>query len=266
MISRPPPRLSGRLFGLPIALGSLSLPATAVSVAAQSLPTADEPYILGDDIELYADFMMSGGPPPDGIPSIDEPRFVAADRVALGDNDMVIGFAHEGDARAYPQRIVVQHEIVNDVVGGLPVAVTYCPLTATAQGFQRGETTLGVSGQLLNSNLVMYDRDSESYFAQIAATGLTGDLEGGTLVEVDLVWTTWDRWRQAHPETLVLAEQTGYMRNYARDPYGSYNPIRGYYSENHTLFPLLHASEDEHRKEMVVGARTSEASARFVLR
>lgn len=232
---------------------------------ASDLPLADTGYALGDEIDAYADFMMSGGPPPDGIPSIDEPRFVSADEADLDPGDVVIGFVHGGEARAYPRHVVVYHEIVNDRVGGLNVAITYCPLTATAQGFERGSTTFGVSGQLINSNLVMYDRESESYFPQIAATGINGEHRGQTLVEVDVTWTTWERWRAAYPETTVLSEDTGHLRNYERDPYGQYNPVGGYYAQDETIFPLMHDSGRHHPKEMVVGGRTSERSAYFVL-
>lgn len=229
------------------------------------LPFADTPYVLGDEIDAYVDFMMSGGPPPDGIPSIERPRFLAADKADLDPGDLVIGFHHGGEARAYPQRIVVYHEVVNDRVGGLNVAITYCPLTATAQGFKRGTTTLGVSGQLLNSNLVMFDRESGSLFSQIAATGLTGEHRGRTLDEVDVTWTTWERWRAAHPRTTVLSERTGHLRNYDRDPYGRYNPVGGYYTQDGTIFPLMHTSGEHHQKKMVVGGRTSERSVYFVL-
>jgi hypothetical protein len=232
---------------------------------AQSIPLAEEPYVLGDKIDTYNSFMMSGGPPPDGIPSIDKPRFVSASEARLDGGDLVIGFHHEGQARAYPQKILVHHEIVNDRVGGLNVAITYCPLTATAQGFERGSSTLGVSGQLLNSNLVMYDRDSGTLFSQIASTGLRGKHRARTLVEVNLIWTTWDRWRAKYPQTEVLSERTGHLRNYSRDPYGSYNPRGGYYSQQGTIFPLLHESKRHHDKEMVVGARTRERSGYFVM-
>lgn len=229
------------------------------------LPLAATPYVLGDPIDTYADFLMSGGPPPDGIPSIDRPRFVEPEEANLEPGDRVIGYHHGGEARAYPHEILVYHEIVNDRVGGLNVAITYCPLTATAQAFERGETTLGVSGRLLNSNLVMFDRDSRSLFSQIAATGLSGEHLGRTLVEVDVTWTTWERWRAAHPDTRVLSDDTGHLRNYSRDPYGRYDPARGYYAEDATIFPLLHESGSFHKKEMVVGARTAEHSAYFVL-
>ena len=230
-----------------------------------SLPMAENPYVMGDPVEAYADFMMSGGPPPDGIPAIDAPEFVDAEEADLDPGEMVIGFYNNGQARAYPQLILVHHEIVNDEVGGLNVAITYCPLTATAQGFERGDTTFGVSGQLLNSNLVMFDRETESYFGQILATGISGEHEGRTLQEVNLIWTTWERWHSQHPDTEVLSERTGHLRNYSRDPYGSYNPLGGYYAENRTMFPLMHDSNEYHKKEMVVGARNHERSAYFVL-
>jgi hypothetical protein len=254
-------------FGLVAAIVGLTrLTSASDGPAEPSLPFAETGYVLGDDIDAYASFMMSGGPPPDGIPSIDNPRFIAADAARLDPGDMVIGYAHGGQARAYPQRILVYHEIVNDQVGGLNVAITYCPLTATAQGFKRGDTTLGVSGQLLNSNLVMFDRETRSFFSQIAATGLTGPHRGRTLDEVNLMWTTWERWRAAHPETEVLSERTGHLRNYNRDPYGSYNPLGGYYAQDRTMFPLMHSSSLHHQKEMVVGGRTADRSAYFVMR
>lgn len=229
------------------------------------LPFADPPYVLSDEIEAYEGFMMSGGPPPDGIPAIDEPVFVSAEEAELRPGEPVIGFVHGGEARAYPQSILVYHEIVNDRVGGLNVAISYCPLTATAQGFHRGSTTFGVSGQLLNSNLVLFDRESGSYFSQIAATGITGEHRGRTLVEVDLTWTTWERWRAAHPETRVLSERSGHLRNYARDPYGSYDPIGGYYAQDGTLFPVMHESDRHHPKTMVLGARTESRSVYFTM-
>jgi len=230
-----------------------------------SLPFADQPYVLGHEIDQYVDFMMSGGPPPDGIPAIDDPQFLDAGSADLQGGDMVIGIYHEGEARAYPQNIMVWHEIVNDAVGGLNVTVTYCPLTATAQAFKRGDTTFGVSGQLLNSNMVIFDRDTRSYFSQINATGLTGEHRGRTLAEVNVIWTTWDRWRTAHPDTRVLSERTGHLRNYDRDPYGSYNPLGGYYAEDRTIFPLMNTSNQHRTKEMVLGGRNSERSVHFVM-
>lgn len=249
-----------------IGVGGLDRLTSASDVGQEpQLPFAESGYVLGDGIEEYAQFLMSGGPPLDGIPSIDRPRFVSATEARLDPGDRVIGFVHGGVARAYPHMVLVQHEIVNDEVGGLNVAITYCPLTATAQGFKRGDVTLGVSGQLLNSNLVLFDRETRSFFSQIAATGLTGEHRGRTLDEVNLIWTTWERWRAAHPDTEVLSERTGHLRNYNRDPYGRYNPIGGYYAGEGTIFPLMHSSSLYHAKKMVVGGRTAEHSAYFVM-
>jgi len=235
------------------------------SSLTEPIPLQRTTYVLGDAISTYRDFLMSGGPPPDGIPSIDNPRFVSPAQARLEPGDMVIGFHHGNEARAYPQKILVYHEIVNDRVGGLNVAITYCPLTATAQGFERGSTTLGVSGMLLNSNLVMFDRESGTLFPQIAATGLRGKHQGRSLVEVNLIWTTWEKWRAKYPNTRVLSERTGHLRNYTRDPYGSYNPLGGYYAQPRTIFPLLHTSTRQHAKAMVLGARTAEHSVYFLM-
>ncbi len=221
--------------------------------------------MLGHEPQAFRDNMMSGGPPPDGIPSIDDPQFISADEADLDPGDKVIGLEYEGVVRAYPQQILVAHEIVNHEIGGQNIAITYCPLTATAQGFKTGSTTLGVSGQLINSNLVMYDRDTGSLWPQIAGTAIDGEREGESLEEIDIVWTTWERWQDRHPDTEVLSTDTGFARNYNRDPYGSYNPIGGYYSSNNTMFPVMEDFERFHPKHMVIGARTTDNSVMFDL-
>ena len=115
--------------------------------------------------------MLSGGPGKDGIPSVDSPKYwnVEDANDFLDDGDIVFGLVENGVARAYPQRILVWHEIVNDVVGGVGLAVTYCPLTGTAIAFERGQTEFGVSGRLVNSNLIMFDRDTDTWFPQVLA-------------------------------------------------------------------------------------------------
>ncbi len=208
--------------------------------------------------------MLSGGPPPDGIPPIEEPRFVPANEANLDPNDRVIGLRHNGVVKAYPHDILVYHEIVNETIGGENIAVTYCPLTATAQAFKTGSTTLGVSGRLVNSNLVMYDRDTGSLWSQINGTAIAGEHRGKVLEEVDIVWTTWEKWRAANPETQVLTEDTGFLRNYSRDPYGSYNPDGGYYTSDQVMFPLLERLDEEvGRKDWVIGGRTGTGAVSF---
>lgn len=216
----------------------------------------------------YENAMMSGGPPKDGIPAIDAPKFWSANEADgyLEPGDIVFGLVENGMARAYPQRILVWHEIVNDTVGGLGLAVTYCPLTGTTIAFERGRTEFGVSGRLVNSNLIMYDRDTDTWFPQVLAVGFRGPHTGQALVERPMVWTTWERWRSAHPETEVLSTDTGFARNYSRDPYGAYNPLSGYYEPNSPrMFPVMNEDGRFPAKSVVVGARTTSAAVAFPL-
>ncbi|MFC6976067.1 DUF3179 domain-containing protein [Halomicroarcula sp. GCM10025709] len=226
-------------------------------------PLAEESRYLGYDIGTLDEAVVSGGVPKDGIPAIDEPTFTAAGSASLDDGAPVFGLVRGGDVRAYPQRILVHHEIVNDTVDGEPVAVTYCPLTGTAQGFERGPVEFGVSGNLVNSNLVMYDRGTDSRWPQMLATAIDGPLAGETLREFRVVWTTWGKWRGAYPETRVLTEDTGYTRRYGSDPYGRYDPPGGYYTSDRTLFEPLARDGRAHPKSVVVGTRTAEGALAF---
>lgn len=225
-------------------------------------PTAERDLPEDYSIDELMSAAQSGGPPPDGIPSIDDPSFDDPDDSSanLSDQSPVFGVEMDGEAKAYPQHILVWHEIVNDVIAGQSVSVTYCPLTGTAQGFYRGDTTFGVSGQLINTNLVMFDRATESWWPQMLARGIDGPFEGEYLEEFQVIWTTWERWREDHPDTVVLNESTGYARDYGRDPYGSYNPREGYYSDDSMLFPALTTDDRFEPKDVVIGARTSDGA------
>jgi hypothetical protein len=196
----------------------------------------------------------------DGIPSIDEPEFNDGDSV--NDGDPVFGVEVEDEARAYPQDILAQHEIVNDTVGGKNVAVTYCPLTGTTMGFERGETTFGVSGDLLNSNLVMYDRATDTRYPQVLGTGIEGKLRGKSLVPFEVTWTTWERWRNEHPDSPVLSRDVG-LRNYDNDPYGGYNPKTGYYSSDSLSFSVTNRDDRYHPKKVFMLARDAEEAVAF---
>ena len=213
------------------------------------------------DLERNA---QSGGPPKDGIPSIDDPTFVSPEASGLDEESIVLAVGGS-DPKAYPRRILVHHEIVNDEVDGTPVSVTYCPLTGTAQGFERGETEFGVSGRLINNNLVMYDRELERWWPQIPAVSIPGpwyDTAGGaTLREFEVVRTTWGQWRSLYPDTEVLSADTGFARNYDRDPYEP----RGYYTSDSTIFPNIFTDEDDrfHAKEWFYGARTESGAVAF---
>ncbi len=223
-----------------------------------AIPLADEQLPVEYSFETLRNEIMSGGVPQDGIPSIDDPVFESVDDVGdrLDDEDPIFGVLLNGEAKAYPQNVLVYHEIVNDEIGGDEVSVTYCPLTGTAMGIDNGGVEFGVSGQLLNSNLVMYDREGETLWPQMLSTAIDGPLEGASLTEFPVYWSTWGRWREHFPDSLVLTEDTGYGRNYDEDPYGTYNPTSGYYEEeSDTMFPPLSTDTSHPAKRMFLGAR-----------
>ena len=239
--------------------------ADPAATGAAGPPTADARLPVSYDFETLRDRTRSGGPPKDGIPAVDDPEFVAAEAAdaEMDAEEIVFGLVAGDEVKAYPQRILVWHEICNDVVDGTPLSVTYCPLTGTALGFERGGTTFGVSGNLVNSNLVMYDRATDSRWPQVLATAVEGAFRGSSLREVPLTWTTWERWTAAHPETRVLSTETGFVRDYTRDPYGSYTPPSGYYTSGSTLFPPLSEDDRLDPKTVVLGVRTTDGVAAF---
>jgi hypothetical protein len=237
----------------------------AYSSDTSVLPTRDSALPVEWPYSQLRERTLSGGPPKDGIPSVDEPSFwsVAEADDFLDPGDVVFGVAGEEDVKAYPQRILVWHEIANDVIDGENVTVSYCPLTGTAMGFYRGETTFGVSGKLVNSNLVMYDRETDSRWPQVLATAMSGPFQGQSLTEFPVTWTSWAEWKEAHPDTVVLSEETGHVRNYSRDPYGQYNPPRGYYDNTNTLFAPLSRDNRFEAKTVFFGARPAEGAIAF---
>ncbi|MBT2490724.1 DUF3179 domain-containing protein [Streptomyces sp. ISL-96] len=234
----------------------------AISDRPADSPPAVQP---GQDpsLETLAGAAVSGGPGQDGIPSVDRPKFVPArDADFLKDDEPVFGLEYRGEFRAYPQQVLVWHEIVNDTVAGEPLAVTYCPLTGTVIGFSSPpgipELTFGTTGKLVNSNLLMYDRQTGSEWPQLLGTAISGPLKGQRLDTVPLVWSTWKDWRAAHPDTRVLSTDTGALRNYGSDPYGSYPRQSGYYVEGGTLFPVLTMNDRLPDKDVVIGVRAGE--------
>ncbi|MBB3189540.1 DUF3179 domain-containing protein [Halomonas cerina] len=239
---------------------AVSFPAWAA--APPTIPDAE--VSLAHSLAAYRQTVRSGGPGKDGIPAIDRPHLesVAEADTWLEPGDRVIGLYRDGEARAYPQRILVWHEIVNDVVAGEPLSVTYCPLTGSALGFRRGDSTFGVSGRLVNSNLVMYDRATDSEWPQLLGVAISGPLAGRGLNAERLIWTTWGAWKARHPETRVLSRDTGYVRNYRRDPYGGYNPVSGYYRrDSRPLFPVMARDDRLSPKAMVLAFRDAGSAA-----
>ncbi len=192
--------------------------------SALDLPTPEglpTPLIPPEDL-------MSGGPPPDGIPALDAPRFVKATAVTtLTDSEPVLALSVDGLTRAYPARILIWHEIVNDTIGDTPVAVTYCPLCNSALAFDRrvGERVLsfGTSGMLYKSDLVMYDRQTESLWPQLEGRAVIGRLTGTVLERLPIQTVAWADFKSAHPDAWVLSEDTGYDRAYGTNPYVGYD-------------------------------------------
>ena len=195
--------------------------------ARQSRPSAS--LAAGGPAPLIdLDRIVAGGPPPDGIPPIDHPKFLPGQAVRfLAPQEPVLAVEVRGVARAYPLRIMMWHEIVNDVVGAVPITVTYCPLCNTGVAFRRpviGGRLLdfGTSGKLYDSNLLMYDRQTRSYWSQALGQAVVGKLTGTRLDLFPALIVSWADWRADHPDGLVLSTDTGFDRDYGDNPYVGY--------------------------------------------
>ena len=203
------------------------------------------------------DEIVSGGPKKDGIPAIDKPKFVAAKHADfLSPKERVLGLVIDGVAKAYPVKILNWHEIVNDRIHSSSFVVTYCPLCGTGVAFWsniRGrKLKFGVSGLLYNSDVLFYDRQTESLWSQIAAKAVSGKLAGAELEQLVLAHTTWGDWLEKHPRTLVLSTKSGYLRSYGTNPYAGYEQSRKlYFQVNHK------APKTYHPKERVLGLNAS---------
>ncbi len=174
--------------------------------------------------------IRSGGPPPDGIPPIDDPKFLKPSDVGyLADDEPVLALEVDGEARAYPIQIMTWHEIVNDSVGGVPVTVSYCPLCNSAIGYDRrlGDRILdfGTSGSLYRSALVMYDRQTESLWSHFTGEAIVGTLVGESVEVIPVSVVAWSDWMEANPDGLVLSRDTGHTRSYGQNPYPGYDSL-----------------------------------------
>ena len=173
--------------------------------------------------------VFSGGVPRDGIPPLDTPRFegVAQADAWLDDVQPVVFFEHQGEAKAYPLAILTWHEIVNDTVGGAPVAITFCPLCNSAIAFDRRLAgtvfDFGVSGLLRNSDLIMWDRQTESWWQQLTGEGIVGRMAGYQLDLLPAAIIAWGDFKRLYPDSAVLSRDTGHRRDYGRNPYGGYD-------------------------------------------
>ncbi len=226
---------------------TITLLAVAMGVPAETLNgfKIDEPLVPSRLIK-------QGGPPRDGIPSIDAPQFVTAGEAShLRGTDKVLGLYHNDVAKAYPIRILNYHEIVNDRFGTEPVAVTFCPLCGTGIAFSavtdHGPRNFGVSGLLYNSDVLMYDRETESLWSQILGSAINGPSKGQALTALPVLHTTWSDWWRRHPDTLILTEPATSGRNYNVDPY------LGYAKTNDLWFPVANRDNRYPAKSVVIG-------------
>ncbi|MBI1801813.1 MAG: DUF3179 domain-containing protein [Chloroflexi bacterium] len=243
-------RLAGLLVG-GLALAACSAPSgeaapsqptsavsTPVATARPALDPADRPrFSVSEWKTNFARHSVpyveigEGGPPRDGIPPLDKPRFVSVGEAGawLKDNEPVVAFTWNGDARAYPLQILIWHEIVNDVVGGQPVLITFCPLCNAAIAFERTLAGVvydfGTTGKLRYSDLVMWDRQTESWWQQFTGEAIVGDLTGERLNFLPASVIAYADFKQSYPAGKVLSRDTGYSRNYGRNPYTGYDDI-----------------------------------------
>lgn len=221
---------------------------------------------LIDEPLVPADLIQHGGPPRDGIPAINSPRFIAAANADfLKPSDRVLGISIDGDSKAYPVRILNYHEVVNDWFNEQPVAITYCPLCGSGVAFSARiadkELSFGVSGLLYNSDVLLYDRETMSLWSQIAGKAVNGPLKGSDLQQIPVRHTSWQDWRQRNPDTLVMSTQTGFARiNYHRDPYADYRDT------NRLWFAVGNTDRRLSNKAWVLGVVADDRSKAYPLR
>ena len=208
--------------------------------SGEALLDPDEKPPSGTQNEFSTDFsvhtvpyseILSGGPPKNGIPAVDDPQFISIEEADewLEPLEPLIFFKVGDDARAYPIQILMYHEIVNDIVGDVPVVVTFCPLCNTGIAFERtvdGEVLdFGTTGRLRFSNLIMYDRQTETWWQQASGEAIAGDLTGTQLAFLPASIISWEEFKSSFPDGTVLSRETGFNRSYGRNPYTGYDNI-----------------------------------------
>ena len=222
----------------PSPIPSESVPSSDDSVTP--IPDPDEPPPARAASEFTTDFskhsvpyseILSGGPPKDGIPALKDPQFVSianADKWLKPAEPVILVEVGE-DTRAYPIQILIWHEIANDTIGGEPFVVTFCPLCNTAIAFKRtvdGQILdFGTTGRLRYSNLIMYDRQTETWWQQATGEAIAGEMTGMQLEFYPAVIISWQDFKTAHPNGQVLSRETGYPRNYGNNPYVGYDDV-----------------------------------------
>ena len=208
--------------------------------------------------------ILSGGVGRDGIPPLDRPQFesISEAEPVMNGLEPVVALKVNGEARAYPLAIMTWHEVVNDVVGGEPVIVTFCPLCNSALAFNRmleGRVfDFGVSGNLRNSDLIMWDRQTQTWWQQLTGEGIVGELAGHQLPFIPVSIISWDDFKSANPDGLVLSRNTGFNRPYGSNPYSGYDRV--------DRPPFLYEGDLDGRllpKERVAAIEIGDVSAAF---
>lgn len=225
----------------------------SMNVFPQSMNGFDITNALVNSSEI-----KKGGPARDGIPALNYPEFLTiTEATFIHNSDIVIGLNIKNESKAYPIKILNWHEIVNDSLANEPMVITYCPLCGTGMvfdSFVHGKTlTFGVSGLLYNSDVLLYDKQTESLWSQMMSQSISGKQKGQKLEILPSDLTTWGQWKQKHPNTLVLSDQTGFNRNYSRNPY------LGYEDTDQIYFPVSTSSNKLPVKERVLGVQVNNA-------
>ena len=216
----------------------------------------------GDEWLIPQNEVVSGGPGKDGIPALTTPDFITASEASyLSGNDLILGFVDGDDIRAYPHDILDWHEIINDETPNHAPAVIYCPLTGTGIAWNReidgNKTTFGVSGLLYNSNIIPYDRATDSNWSQLLLQSVNGKLSGYDAETYNLIETTWKTWKEMYPSTRVVSDNTGYNRSYGEYPYGNYK------ENNDLIFSVNNEDDRLHKKERVLAVIINEKAKAY---
>ncbi len=217
----------------PAAPESAPQPSPAALLPAESPPSGAASEFSTDFSKHTVSYgeILSGGPPKDGIPAINEPVFVSIDEANswLKPVEPVILVEVGEEARAYPLQVLIWHEIVNDAIGDLPLAVTFCPLCNTAIAFERtfdGRVLdFGTTGRLRYSNLIMYDRQTETWWQQANGEAIAGQYAGSQLEFYPAIIVSWQEFKASHPDGSVLSRETGFGRAYGQNPYAGYDDV-----------------------------------------